>query len=577
MAATRLTGIAAVACSVLLAGCSPEPGAPDAALAAECFAASDPIAAIQGRDFTSPALGQARTVQGVITHITDQGLYLESLSPDQDPGTSEGLFLQLDSVDGKLAPGQVIRAQGTVAELGERRDTITALSPASLLATCGTQASLPRARIELPMRQAPREQYEGMRVSLANRSFVTDVYRLRDGVLRIAADGPLPAPTEVAWPGEDARRQQADNRDNSLYVQLAPGDLQAFGVGTELLSDLGVLGHDGRGPSLLLEGPANLNIPAPPPLGGPQSTDLRVVSLNLHNYFNGDGKGGGFPTSRGAETPAQWAAQRERLRAALHYLQPDIVAVMELENDGFDSRSAAADFAADLGQATGVDWRVASPGTPRIGSDEITVGLFYRPSRVRASGRAEVLDAAPFDLLNRVPLSQLFEHPGSGTRFLVNVNHFKSKGGCPEQGRDRDQGDGQACWNAARLKAARALAPWVLQQAEAQAQGRLLVLGDLNAYRMEDPLRALLDAGLVDLTGAAGGPHQFSYVFAGQSGTLDHALASPALARLVFRAQIININSPYPPGMDLQPAWLRSSDHDPVVVDLRFTHSATSR
>ena len=475
-----------------------------------------------------------------------------------------------------IRPGEVIRARGTVAELGERRDTMTSLAPARLLASCGARPDLPETRIELPMRQALRERFEGMRISLTSRSFVTDVYRLRDGVLRVAAGGPLPTPTEVAWPGEDARRQQAVNWDNSLYVRLADDDRQAFGVGSELLSDFGVLGHDGRGPSLLMEGPAHLNTSIPPPLVGPQPAELRVISLNLHNYFNGDGKGGGFPTARGAESTAEWTRQRERFRNALRYLQPDIVAVMELENDGFDGRSAAADFAGDLGQATGSDWQVANPGTSRIGTDEITVGIFYRPQRVRALGRAQTLDAAPFDLLNRVPLSQLFEHPGSGVRFMVSVNHFKSKGGCPDQGRDRDQGDGQGCWNAARLKAARALAPWALEQAEAQAQGRLLVLGDLNAYRMEDPIRALLDGGLVDLTGAAGGPHQFSYVYAGQSGTLDHALATPALTRLVFRAHIPNINSPYPPGMELQPDWLRSSDHDPVVVDLRFTQSATS-
>ena len=46
-----------------------------------------------------------------------------------------------------------------------------------------------------------------------------------------------------------------------------------------------------------LEDPARLRLDGPPPVRGPVPGDLRIVSLNLANYFNGDGSGGGSSRS----------------------------------------------------------------------------------------------------------------------------------------------------------------------------------------------------------------------------------------------------------------------------------------
>jgi predicted extracellular nuclease len=405
---------------------------------------------------------------------------------------------------------------------------------------------------------------------------VTDVYRLRDGVFRIAGGHPLPTPTEVARPGKEADRQRKLNGDNNLYVQLADGDDAVFPIGTELVSDTGVLGHDGKGPRLLLEEPVRLLEPPAPVIKAPRKGYVRVVSLNLQNYFNGDGRGNGFPTPRGAKTPQDFEQQRKRFRAALKLMQPHIVGVMELENDGHGRGSAALDFLADLEAATGERWEVARPQQERTGTDEIAVGIFYQPDAITAVGPAQLLNAAPFDLLNRVPINQLFEHPGSGQRFWLSINHFKSKGSCPDQGRDRDQRDGQGCWNSARLLAAKALRPWLTQQAAATADGRALLMGDLNAYRIEEPVQHFISERWSDLTAAPVERHNFSYSFRGETGTLDHALATQAMSNVIAQASILHINSPYPPGMRLKADHLRSSDHDPVLVDLRFIQSSTS-
>ena len=63
------------------------------------------------------------------------------------------------------------------------------------------------------------------------------------------------------------------------------------------------------------------------------------------------------------------------------------------------------------------------------------------------------------------------------------------------------------------------------------------MLGDLNAYREEDPIDALRAGGLVDLLAqhVPEGP-RYSYVHDAQAGYLDHALATPALADKVTGA-----------------------------------------
>ena len=44
---------------------------------------------------------------------------------------------------------------------------------------------------------------------------------------------------------------------------------------------------------------------------------LRIISSNVLNYFNGNGTGGGFPTSRGANTLAEFNRQRAHILAML--------------------------------------------------------------------------------------------------------------------------------------------------------------------------------------------------------------------------------------------------------------------
>jgi predicted extracellular nuclease len=106
----------------------------------------------------------------------------------------------------------------------------------------------------------------------------------------------------------------------------------------------------------------------------------------------------------------------------------------------------------------------------------------------------------------------------------------------------------------------------------------VLIIGDLNAYLMEDPLTTLKDAGLTNLLES--NPNPYSYVFDAKAGALDHALASPSLLEQVKETKEWHINADEPPLLDYnlengRDATLfdpdspyRVSDHDPIIIGL---------
>ena len=73
----------------------------------------------------------------------------------------------------------------------------------------------------------------------------------------------------------------------------------------------------------------------------------------------------------------------------------------------------------------------------------------------------------------------------------VVVNHLKSKGSSCDSIGDPNVGDGQGNCNITRTNAAAAIADWINTDPTASGDTDFLVIGDLNAYLMEDPLTAM--------------------------------------------------------------------------------------
>jgi len=312
------------------------------------------------------------------------------------------------------------------------------------------------------------------------------------------------------------------------------------------------------------------HFPTPQP---PAEGNLRVVGMNLQNYFNGDGQGFGYPTPRGAKTPDEFQKQRERIGAAIKVLKPQVIAVMELENDGFDANSAAQDFVQLANDATGAQWAVARPVDDNTGTDKIAVGLFYRTDQLKAIGPAQTLTGPTFKR-SRQPLAQVLQQLPDGEKTLFVINHLKSKGSCPDSGANTNQ-NGQGCWNDLRTVSAKKMSVWTRKVAENAGIDNILILGDMNAYRNEDPITAIRDAGFTELMDGQQG-QVYSFVYDGRRGTLDYAFTSDALLERVEKAFIWHVNTDLPDQPELPQPWLGFSDHDPVVVDIRSRQSITS-
>ena len=326
--------------------------------------------------------------------------------------------------------------------------------------------------------------------------------------------------------------------------------------------------------------------PAGPPDVG--SALVTVAGFNVLNYFTTLDDSGPIcgPSAdqgcRGADNAFEFDRQKIKLVSALTTLDADVVGLIELENAADDT--PIADLVDGLNAVAGAG-TYAYIATGAIGLDAIRQGIIYKPSTVMPAGGFEVLDNTDdpdfHDDLNRPVLAQTFEENTSGERFTVAVNHLKSKGSACDAFGDPDAGDGQGNCNGIRTDGAMALVDWLATDPTGSGDSDFLIIGDLNAYAMEDPIMVIEGGGYSDLikafvgSGFADGAYSFN--FSGQAGYLDHALSSPGLLPEVSGTASWHVNADEPRGLDyndfnqpglFSPDPFRSSDHDAIVVGL---------
>jgi len=556
------------------------------------------VHAVQGTGANSPLEGADVVVEGAVVgdfqgEARLGGFFLqeEDTDVDDDPLSSEGIFVYNKGNVG-VQTGQ--RVRGRVDEFFG----LTELTPAALLG-CGQAPEVTPTPVTLPLRATTDlERYEGMLVTFPQALSVTDLSALgKFGTVLLSQGGRLLQPTSVAPPGALARALQQANALSQVLVddgslgtfpdpivfpapQLTASNTLRNGDTTRDLS--GVLGfgfghyrlYPTVAPAFEHTNPRPLE---PLGVGG----TLRVAGFNVKNYFNGNGKGKGFPTSRGADSTLEFQRQRAKVVQALLALDADVIGLVELENDGYSPRSAIQDVLNGLNAAAAPRAYAFVKPASKLGHDKITVGLLYRTDTVLPFGPAASTAVAPLGS-RRAPLAQTFEQITTGERFTVVVNHFKSKGCRGTTGLDADQSDGQGCYNAERTQAAKQLTQWLAGDPTHGRDPDFLILGDLNAYAQEDPIRAIKEAGYTNLVETFVGGGAYSFNFNGLSGYLDHALASASLSAQVAGATEWHINADEPNVLDYntehksvdQRALLydsgpfRSSDHDPLLVGL---------
>jgi hypothetical protein len=563
---------------------------------------------IQGSGAASPLEGTVVEIEGVLTGDFQgsgalNGFFVqeEDGDADSDLATSEGIFVFAPAAP-EVAVGDKVRVRGTVDEFS----TKTELTSVTDVVACAQGATLPApTSVSLPVGSLEEfETLEGMYVTFPQTLSISEYFNFdRFGEI-VLTNGRQFQPTAVVEPGapaqglaqanllnritlDDGRNSQ--NPDPALHPNGATFDLaNLFRGGDTVEGVTGVLdfafGLYRVQPTQGADYTAANPRPAEPEDEG---GNVKVASFNVLNYFTTIDTGADIcgPAEnlecRGADTAEEFERQRTKIISAITGLDADVVGLIELENQLTDSPTA--DLVSGLND-------LAGPGTydyietGAIGTDAIRVAFIYKPASVTPLGDHAILDSTVDprfdDDLNRPALAQTFQTNDTGGVFTAVVNHLKSKGSaCPG---DPDTGDGQGNCNLTRTAAAEALVDWLASDPTGSGDPDVLVIGDLNSYAKEDPIDVFRNAGgYTDLVQLFGGEFAYSFVFDGQLGYLDHALAGQALLDQVAGTTIWHINADEPdlidydtsfkqPAQDalFEPNAYRSSDHDPVLVGL---------
>lgn len=604
---------------------------------------------VQGNGNASPIAGATVTVEAIV--IGDyqgpsaselQGFFLqeEDADVDADPATSEGIFIFCSACPTNVAVGDRVRVTGTVSEFFNMTQ-ITATTAGSVVIQTSSNPMPTATTIDLPVTapdiNAFYEQFEGMLVTFSDALTVSEYFELaRFGQIILYEGGRpyqfthtnLPSVAGYTTHLDTLARHEVilDDLNNTQNAPLPAGvfyhpQTGGFGTGTQginyfrggdTVSNLTGILHwswAGFGADAWRIRPVPYAVPTFAPVNtrpaAPTVTgDVLVASFNVLNYFttidtttsNSVGNCGPSATldCRGADSANELTQQTDKLVDALSAIDADIFGFMEIENSNNSTTLAAVVTALNTVVGAGTYDYI---NTGFVGTDAITTAFIYKPAIVQPVG-GFLTDGDPVH--DRPPLAVLFEvvevgNPSFGEQFYVVVNHFKSKSSSAGLPGDADAGDGQGQSNATRVLQATRLLTWIGTTLTADPD--VLIIGDLNSNRLEDPIRTLETGGFTNLVHTFGGATAYSYVFDGQLGYLDHALANASLLPFVTGTTEWHINADEvpvfdynnyvddgagessfeakPTGNNLYEAnAFRTSDHDPVIIGLAFPQPA---
>lgn len=597
-----------------------------------------PIRDIQGTGATTPLAGTTVTTRGIVTAAYPTGGYngffiqTPGTGGALDPAThlaSDAVFVYGSDATTKVAIGQHVEVTGTATEFsGQTQITADAASVSILTEEA---AEVRPAEIAWPNSDELRERFEGMLLAPQGDFTVTNTYSTNQyaEVGLAAGTTPLRTPTDVARPATPAYNAAvADNTARAVvlddgasinflneanksiplpYVSLT----EPVRVGAPVTFETPVI-LDFRNNAwkfqptqqLTVDNAAavqpatfeNTRTAAPEAVGG----DVKISSFNVLNYFTTTAESVGCtstyndrdgnpitadtcpaPGPRGAANAENLQRQQDKIVAAINGLGADVVSLEEIENSaafGKDRDSALSTLVDALNAALGSpQWTfVPSPAVLPASEDVIRTAFIYKKAVVAPSGDSVILDDPAFANA-RQPLAQAFAPVADpDAKILAIVNHFKSKGDSRPAATGDNANGVQGAFNGDRVRQADALGAFAAARADEVGTDDVFLLGDFNAYTQEDPIVKLREYGFEPLEAGTG---KYSYSFSGQSGSLDHVLASPSTRELVTGTDIWNINAVEALALEYSrfnynvlnfydTTPYRSSDHDPVIVGL---------
>ena len=561
---------------------------------------------------------------------------------DPSRTASDGLFVFMGKSSAMMPSiGECVVVKGKVAEYSGVKNataatqSLTQLLPQSITAATDCDPVKPTELSGVPT-QDQMEALESMLVLPKDTWTITDNYKTnRYGTLSLTPGTEvLRTATDVVAPGAAAQAYEAENAAKTIdlddasttdltnfkqnghkerYAYLANGAPARVGYHVTFTKPVVLESRFGSfvfQPTQMTAGYPDrspVTITGERPAAPTVSGDTKVATFNVLNYFSdlGENEPGckGYEDRdhkyvtdkncklRGAWSSQAFANQQTKIVQAITTIDADVVALEEIENPvasgvSTDRDGALKSLVNALNAAAGSEvWAyVPSPSTVPANEDVIRIAFIYKKATTTPVGDSVIYDDPAYTGLARQPLAQEFkpitDANHEGKNFVVIANHFKSKGSAPknlsgaEAAANTDNGDGQGNSNGVRVKQARALATF----AQRFNGTPTLLVGDFNAYTMEDPLKVLTDAGWAHESGHG----DSSYVYGGRSGSMDHVFANSAAHPLITEVKSWAVNAQESIAFEYSRAnynaYLafeadnpyRASDHNPEIIGLNL-------
>lgn len=299
------------------------------------------------------------------------------------------------------------------------------------------------------------------------------------------------------------------------------------------------------------------------PTARPNVGDARIIvcAANLEYYCPN------WENTYGAGSDEEFAIQHIKTIKALTNIDADIYALTEIQQ----GRTALDSLIHGLNAHT--------PGRyDYVWDDDTTtntytkVGFIYRVDKIEpvlTLGHPYGPASAEYQMVSgyhKREYVQCFEEIATGERFVLCMNHFKSKSG----------GDSTTnYYNDNRVENAEHLSYFLQTELNNRYYDDedILIVGDLNCGTMEEPILYLESEGYENqLTRFA--PNEYSYIFDDKVEYLDHALASASMATQITGAQPYHLNADetykhyYTYG---DTTMYRYSDHDPIIIGISLS------
>jgi predicted extracellular nuclease len=559
---------------------------------------------LQGAGQTSPLVGQpVAGVNGIVTARRLNGYYLQDPTPDADDATSDAIFV-FTSVAPTVNVGDAVKVGGVVSEFrpgGASTANLTTteiVNPATTVFSTGNPLPGPTV-IGAGGRTSPDtvidndsfaafdpaedgidfyETLEASRVQI-NDAVVVGPQNDNEEIF-VLADNGATAAVRTARGGIVIRPADFNPERIQLDDAVLPGSTPDANVGDHFTGPaVGVVDYDFGNFEVDLTAPLTTVpdgvTPETTSAAGPK--ELSVATFNVENLG-------------GNEEQAKYDALAGEIVNALK--SPDILSLEEIQDSNGATNDAVVDANVTLGRlrdaivAAGgptYSWRQINPVDDQDGGQpggNIRVGFFFRADRgvtfvdraggdsTTPTGVATGPDGKPQLTLSpgriepansawtasRKPLAGEFMYRGQS--FFVITNHFNSKGGDnPLFGRFQPPVRGTEVQRHQQAQLVNAFVDSILTVDD---EANVVVLGDLNDFEFSETMSHLTAGGVLHpLMSTLPQDERYSYVFDGNSQSLDHVVVSDTLFANPFSFDPVHVNAEFANQL---------SDHDPQVA-----------